>query len=74
MKSVVPTVDVEPLYRQRSPSLGVLSFDLENLHPHKREKFVAESVYLLQQPAHDCSLVSLSGNQLRSRVPIPLAR
>jgi hypothetical protein len=53
----------------RNPSLGVSSFCRENLHPRQHEKSVAESVYLLQQAAYDCSLASPSGNQL-SRVPI----
>ncbi len=44
----------------------------ENLHPLTYEKSVAESVYLLQQPAYECSLHSLSGNQLIAEFPSPV--
>jgi hypothetical protein len=58
----------------RNPSLGILSAYDEKLRPLGYEKLVAESVYLLQPSAHDCSLGSPSGNQtqiLSSRPPCP---
>jgi hypothetical protein len=63
------------LYLMRISSLGVSSTYVEILRSLIDEKSGAEIVYLLQQPAYDCSLASLSGNQLSrpsSRPPCPI--
>ena len=67
---------LEPLYRWRKSTLGALSTRAGNVHPVGCEKPVAESVYLLQQPAYDCRLASLSGKQLKasSHPPCPVSR
>jgi len=65
---------VESLYRLRKPSLSVLSLCIENVNSRGNEKSVAESVYLLQQAASECSLTLSLGLQTQSKVPIPLAR
>jgi hypothetical protein len=59
----------------RSSSLVCLSPRRENLNSRQHEKSVAESVYLLQRPAYECNLSSLSGNQLiaESHPPCPVS-
>jgi len=56
----------------RITSLGVSSIIAEKLRSLSYEKSGAESMYLLQQPAYDCRLGSLSGNQLDTEFPSPL--
>ena len=62
----------ELLCQVRNSSLGLSSVDEGNLCPLVYENSGAESGYLLQQPAHECSLASPSGNQLRAEFPSPL--
>jgi len=68
--------NANPLYRMRTPSLSVLSCQAGNVHSAGCETSVAESLYLLQQPAYDCSLRSLSGNNSKasSHPPCPVSR
>src|SRR5580704_14008050 len=68
--------DVNPLYLMRNPSLGPVSRPDGNVHPAGCETSFAESLYLLQQPAYDCSLASLSGNNSKpsSHPPCPVSR
>jgi hypothetical protein len=58
----------------RSASLGRLSGRPENLRLVRCEKFVAESVYLLQRSAHECRLASPSGknSEPSSHPPCPV--
>ena len=51
-----------PSLVMRKSSLRLGSPVDRNLHSAAYEKSVAESAYLLQQPAYDCRLASLSGD------------
>jgi hypothetical protein len=68
--------NANPLYPMRTPSLSALPFPSGNVHSGGCETSFAERLYLLQQPAYDCTLGSLSGNNSKpsSHPPCPVGR